>query len=140
MPRPLLVNTLPRTVGSKITPVVVRYGRSVRTTLGLTTDEVAFTTSRCLPVRYSVLVMTTASGSGLTVTEVNSEAEGVPPALVAVMVSWTTADVTWPRGRIGAAKVTVAVQVEGAPAVQVTAPTVRLTSAGAPAWVTANVT
>src|SRR5512142_48357 len=98
--------------------------------------------SRCLPVRYSTppAAMMTASGSGVIVTVAVAAAEETPPPFVAVRVRVTTDGVTWPSGRMGAAKVTRAVQVDGALPVQATAPTATFTSAGAPAWATVNVT
>ena len=59
-------------------------------TLGLMTLDVAVRMSRCLPVRYSALVIATESGIGLTVTEVVTGAEATPTEFVAVIVSWIT--------------------------------------------------
>src|SRR5690349_9809424 len=41
------------------------YGFSFRTTCGLDTLDVAVMSRRCLPVRYSAVVIVTMSGSGL---------------------------------------------------------------------------
>ena len=66
----------------------------------LTTDDVALTVSLCFRVRYSTVVMATVSGSGLTVTEVNSGTELTPTLFVA-----TTEKVSVmpgaPSGRVG---------------------------------------
>src|SRR3954451_58430 len=108
MPPPVLVK---RPLGGvKIAPVVVRYGCKVRVTFGLVTDDVAVMSSRCLLRRYPAAVTVTTSGSGLTVTMVNSGNEVVPPTLVAVMVRFTGGGgATCPSGSTGAVKVSVAV-------------------------------
>ena len=76
--------------GVKRTPVEVMYGCSVRVTLGLTTDDVARMSSRCLLSRYCASVIDTESGSGLTVTEVSSGADTAPVEFCAVMVRLIT--------------------------------------------------
>jgi hypothetical protein len=89
----------------------------------------AVTIKRCFPVRYSPESGVMRSGSGLTVTEVNSDAETTPAEFVAVMVSWITVLVTWFTGSVGAVNVRF-------PVVAPVGVMVRLTRAGAPVWVT----
>src|SRR5436305_13620835 len=120
----------PSGFGSKMTPVVVKYG--FRKSRAFGSDDDAVTMSRCFVTRISTEAMVTTSGSALTVTVVPAAAEVTPPLFVAVIVRlMTSAGV--PTGRVGAVNVTVA---EAGP-VEVT---LRLTRAGAPVWVTANVT
>src|SRR5512138_1089846 len=113
-------------------PCVVRYGCSLNTTFGLTTESLALMTRRCLEVLYSADVMVIASGSGLMVTVAVTAADVAPPVLVAVIVGVTTLDVVWPTGRAGAVKVTVAV-------LEPVEVTTRLSSAGAPLCATLKV-
>src|SRR4051812_9960494 len=130
MPPPVLVKVA--AAGVNVMPVLVRYGCSVRTTFGLTTVELAVMSSRCLPSRYCAAVTATESGSGCTVTVVNSGSEVAPPVFVAVMVRLMVEGRIWPAGSTGA----VAVKVADAGPVEVTVAPV---SAGAPAWVTVKV-
>src|SRR3954465_4048907 len=133
MPPPVLVNPAPCTEGSKTLPCTVWEGSSVRVTLGLITEEVAVMSRRCLLMRYWAAVTRTVSGSGFTVTVVNSGAEVALPVLVAVMASEITTLVTWPSGSVGAVNVTV-------PELLGFCATLRLSSAGDPDCVTAKAT
>src|SRR5437868_6221376 len=72
----------PSGFGSNRTPVVVRYGFSVR--VAFASDVLPWTMSRCFWTRYSTEVTNTVSGSGLTVTVAVAGAETPPPALLAV--------------------------------------------------------
>src|SRR3954463_9005312 len=130
MPPPVLVKVA--AAGVNVMPVLGRYGCSVRTTFGLTTVEVAVMSSRCLPRRYCAAVTATTSGSGCTVTVVNSGSDATPPVFVAVMVRLMVEGRIWPGGSTGA----VAVKVADAGPVEVTFAPVR---AGAPAWMTVKV-
>src|SRR4051812_48290998 len=130
MPPPVFVNVAAR--GVTIAPGGGREGCSVRITVGLITVDVAVISRRCLFRRYCADVTAMTSGSGCTVTVVNSGAETAPPVFVAVMVRLMTTGLIVPGTSVGAVAVTVAVDgpVEGA---------ARPTSAGAPACVTAKV-
>src|SRR5438045_8576929 len=56
----------PSGAGSKMTPVLVRYGCSVRTRAGSVDVVVTWTMSRCFWTRYSTEVTTIWSATGLT--------------------------------------------------------------------------
>ena len=87
---------------------MVRYGWRVMTTFGLTTLDVTVISNLSLDVRYCPLVIVTTSGSGLTVTDVNSGAEATPAELKVVTLKFKTSGVTCPSGSIGAVKLIVA--------------------------------
>ena len=120
----------PSGFGSNRTPVVVRYGFSVR--VAFASDVLPWTMSRCFWTRYSTEVTNTVSGSGLTVTVAVAGAETPPPALLAVTEMVMTA-LGEPVARVGAVNDTVAEDGD-------VGLTVRLRRAGAPDWVAANVT
>jgi hypothetical protein len=83
-------------------------------------------------LRYVAAPMVILSGSGLIVTVVESGDEVAPPEFLAVMLRLTTEGVTWPCGSVGAVKKTVAVFA-------LVVPTLILSRAGEPLWVTVNV-
>jgi hypothetical protein len=105
-PPPVFVNVLPRSDGSNVLPAPLQgnepgrsgkaqtSGCSVKTTFGLITDDVAVTSTRCFPVRYSAAVTRILSGSGLIVTGTATEVDDISAELLAVMVSVTNEVVT----------------------------------------------
>src|SRR6476646_9892067 len=74
---------MPTGPGWTSAPVIEIYGSSVRMTFGLITEDVAVRSSRCFPVRYSTEMRATVSGTGLTVTAIETGDE-LTPALVAI--------------------------------------------------------
>src|SRR6267154_1857702 len=104
----VFAKSAPRLLGSNVAPDLVRYGWSVRTTFGLTTEDTAVRLSRCLLRRYCAVTPVMASGIGLTVTVVWSGAEVVPPVFVAVIERLITSDAVVPAARVGAVNDTVA--------------------------------
>src|SRR5437763_1714703 len=74
MPATFVNGPAPSGFGSNRTPVVVRYGFSVR--VAFASDVLPWTMSRCFWTRYSTEVTNTVSGSGLTVTVAVAGADG----------------------------------------------------------------